>query len=203
MFLNFYHFYYWCLINVLYHQHNFQYRQVTKKLIIIYNGLFIYSFIFVTERTTYTISTTTRLFNQTICTCLLEELNNFESLFCPAGYKFNIINAYLFDSVDQVINEEQCQSKPDTRLPLRSDLFNFLQNYCNESICNLSGALLLGFLDSNINSSCISADIIWNCYKPIGKYLIYFFSQFFLSLFFIQGNLFYFYSDSSCYFFFL
>ncbi len=141
-------------------------------------NLYIQQFIFIfTERATYTISTTTKLFNITICTCLLQELNDYETLFCPPGYKFNIINAYLFDSGDQVINEDEslCQSKPENRLPLRSDLFNFLHNYCNETICNLSGALLLGFLDSNINSSCISADIIWNCYKPIGKYFFFIF----------------------------
>jgi len=102
------------------------------------------------------------MFNKTICTCI-NELSDYESLYCPTGYKFEIKNAYFFD-----IRNETCSFK--TNQLVIKYVTNDIQELCTESICNITIADLMQLsFNSNFKVDCLAFDIIWNCYKTLGK----------------------------------
>ena len=125
------------------------------------------------DQSVYTLSTATKYFNQTVCSCLLSTYSTYsaDQLACPSGYKFNIVNVLLFDAVAPTM----CAFTSDKIIYKSEPLIIFLQSYCTDSTCNISGSLIQTFVDPSTNMTCPSAEVIWNCYKPIG-FLLRFFS---------------------------
>lgn len=109
-----------------------------------------------------------RIFNKTICTFHMD-LYDAESITCPTGYKFSILNAYIFDmgnasclSSSSFISS---QSDLQTILPLEY-IRNKIQSLCrNEAICYIFKYYLTSLYEPYKRMNNLAANIFWNCYK--------------------------------------
>lgn len=107
----------------------------------------------------YQFPSVSKLFNKTICTFHMD-LYDAESISCPNGYKFSILNAYIFDS-----GNTSCSSpiQPDSHLPLEF-IRNKIQNHCRgETFCYIFKYYLTSEPYKKMDN--LAANIFWNCYK--------------------------------------
>ena len=109
-----------------------------------------------------------RIFNKTICTFHMD-LYDAESISCPNGYKFSILNAYIFDmgNASCLHSSSSISSQADlqTILPLEY-IRNKIQSLCrNEAICYIFKYYLTSLYEPYKRMNNLAANIFWNCYK--------------------------------------
>ena len=102
-----------------------------------------------------------KIFNKTICTNHMD-LYDAEPILCPSGYKFSVINAYIFDS-----GNTSCSStiQPDSHTPLEF-IRNKIQSLCRgETYCYIFKYYLASLYEPYKNVENLAANVFWNCYK--------------------------------------
>ena len=101
-----------------------------------------------------------KIFNKTICSSSLNEYDA-ELISCPSGFKFSIINAYLFD-----FGNENCTLNQSVSLIPLEFIRNKVQSLCaSETSCFIFKEYLLGLTESYTDIINLGCNIFWSCYR--------------------------------------
>jgi hypothetical protein len=129
--------------------------------------------------------------SKTICAFELIDLNDFDTITCPIGYKISVINAVLFDTAR---NLTECLPMAQTDIYIKT-VKNQIQDICILCLANLYILFHLSFLSflflgNDYNCSIyksflitmlfnlgvvnnLSLDISWQCFIATSNYFIY------------------------------
>ena len=101
-----------------------------------------------------------KVFNKTICTSNMD-LYDAELISCPSGFKFSILNAYLFD-----FGNKSCILKQNQSIIPLEFIRNKIQSLCiSESSCFIFKDYLISLYESYDSVTNLGCSIFWSCYR--------------------------------------